>query len=113
MVKKIMFDIYHNLYSNTQTIIWTVIGYSSKFENSISVNGWSSPLHIQETELNIILYFHEKQIIVKLMKITYSAYQWYFLEVYIVILMLTAPTFSESEAACLVGTMKCWYDLTM
>ena len=33
----IIFGIHHNLYSNAQTSIRTVIGYSFKFENIISI----------------------------------------------------------------------------
>ena len=71
---------YHNIYSNTQTIVLTVIGYNFKFENSISI----FQLMIEALlwifkQLKWILFCTFMKKTVKLMKITYTAYQcWLF-----------------------------------
>ena len=79
MVKKIMFDIHHNLYSNTQAIIWTVIRYSFKSENSISIFQLmvEALLWIFKQMSWILFCTFMKNKLVKLMKITYTAYQCY------------------------------------
>ena len=86
--------------------IWTVIGYSFKFETSISIFQliikalfW---IFKQLIEMNIWTFMKNK--IVKLMKITYTAYQCHLFgtSIYLYFNPYCLATFSESEAVCSV-----------
>ena len=56
-----------------------------------------------------------KDKIVKLMKITYTAYQCHLFgtSIYLYFNPYCLATFSKSEAACMVSTVKYCYDLTV
>ena len=102
-LERIIFDIHLNQYSNTQTIIWTVIGYSSNLKIVFQYFCFKWPKLSTE-----YLNFHEKQNSEVDQNYIYSIpvlLVWYF---YISLFWLLLPAFSEGEAYCLVSTVvKC------